>query len=177
MGDISFHLDFPLTVDDHEPMYDGLLMKDTNATRHRPKSPLGYHRVKKSTRPPRETVFQFADNVMERNFTHSQRSNSKPVEHIIEEYSPRIQTHLNEQPSHQASSIVPLSSTSNEQCLDPPGEVINKLTVEVSTNGSRNKAERTPSTSEHNKKVSCNSSTSTSLSVQSKTGMISGRTL
>lgn len=92
-----------MPVDDDEPVYDRLWNLESGKVP--PRMPKGSHgrgregftRVKKTNRAIRESVVNFADDLMERNMGQGLTPpdwEPEPMEHIIDEYSPQVIHHM-----------------------------------------------------------------------------------
>lgn len=94
------HLNLP--YDDDEPVYDRLMSFDTDKVQlRRPKSPrfqkqrdenVGYTRVRRTQRAVRESVVQFADDLMERGMGRGWQPEA--MEHTIDVVSSQVHTHV-----------------------------------------------------------------------------------
>ena len=110
--------------DDNEPLYDRLLnlsppldkaaLKDTHPTKvpqpHH-KDNLGYLRVRRAPKALRESVVNFADDLMERKL-RGESLEPEPVDHTIDVYSPRVRTQLSSStavPGSKPHKVAPLS--------------------------------------------------------------------
>ena len=110
--------------DDNEPLYDRLLnlsppldkaaLKDTHPTKvpqpHH-KDNLGYLRVRRAPKALRESVVNFADDLMERKL-RGESLEPEPIEHTIDVYSPRVRTQLSTStavPGSKPHKVAPLS--------------------------------------------------------------------
>ena len=114
-------------------------------------------------------MVQFADDLMERNFSRSQPWDPTPVEHTIDEYSPHIQAKISSStaiPSHRAHTAAPLSSkyAAGQKRPTLQRDQVKKPAVDVSSPGGRTENQSTPGFVELSKRFSFTSpSTSTPL--------------
>lgn len=120
-------------IDDDEPLYDKLRSKPGVTLRNRPrsrspapsaKSPvpgsgnkgiedhLGFTRVKRTMKATRESVVQFADDLMERNIGRSQAMEPEAMDHTIDVYSHEVEAQVAtsmEVPQNKPHTAAPLS--------------------------------------------------------------------
>lgn len=113
-----------MAYDDDEPLYDRLLnlsppldkaaLKDAHPTKvpqpHH-KDNLGYLRVRRAPKALRESVVNFADDLMERKL-RGESLEPEPIDHTIDVYSPRVRTQLSSStvvPGSKPHKVAPLS--------------------------------------------------------------------
>lgn len=110
--------------DDDEPVYDRLITYEpSDAVPLRSKSPrlgrvgadktIGYSRVRRQNRALRESVVQFADDLMERQLAEGRKAwTPEPVEHTVGVCSPSVQMHYSKStsiPQRKPQMAAPLS--------------------------------------------------------------------
>ena len=111
-----------MPYDDNEPLYDRLMnlsppldkaaLKDTHPTKvPQPHHNLGYLRVRRAPKALRESVVNFADDLMERKL-RGESLEPEPIEHTIDVYSPRVRAQLSTStavPGSKPHKVAPLS--------------------------------------------------------------------
>ena len=120
-------------IDDDEPLYDRLRNFDPTKVTVRnqkpPRSPRpnrdanpGFSRVRRTQRALRESVVQFADDLMEKTMSFSQGTISpEPVDHTVESYSPTVDMQIARSvaiPDNKAHTALPLSSLKDQRGRD-----------------------------------------------------------
>ncbi len=127
--------------DDEEPIYDRLMTIEPGTVILRSRSPrpgrvgldktAGYTRVRR-VKAVRESVVQFADDLMERKLTQGRNAwTPEPIEHTVSVCSPEVQMHFTTStsvPQHKPQIAAPLSkipghrrSASDHRHLPPSG--------------------------------------------------------
>ncbi len=129
--------------DDDDPVYDRLMTYSTGTVTLRSRSPrpgragldktVGYNRVRQRSKALRESVVQFADDLMERQLAEGRKAwTPEPVEHTVGVFSSDVQMHLSQStsiPQLKPQMAAPLSKipghrrSSSEHRRPPPGSI------------------------------------------------------